>query len=161
MSDDDWVRNSVTATSPSNAYYAQVRTRVSHSHGSAVGRSGYMANVQLNEGALTGYIDGDITDDDVYLYEWLGVPGQSESRQMNNILDEKAAEILDKYSEPINQVSSILWNAQQDTTAATLLDIGSRIRITLKESTESYRVISLKHNVTPERWIIEIGVQKL
>jgi hypothetical protein len=161
MSDEDWVRNSVTATSPSNAYYAQVRTRVSHSHASPVGRSGYMANVQLNEGALTGYIDGDIADDDVFLYEWLGVPGQSESRQLNNILDEKAAEILDKYSEPINQVSSILWNAQQDTTAATLLDIGSRIRITLKESTESYRVISLKHNVTPERWIIEIGVQKL
>ena len=161
MSDDNWVRNSVTATSPSNAYYAQVRTRVSHSHGSAVGRSGYIANVQLNEGALTGYIDGDIPDNDVYLYEWLGVPGQSESRQMNNILDEKAAEILDNYSDPINQISSILWNAQQDTTVATNLDIGSRIRITLKDLTESYRVISLKHNVTPERWMIEIGVQKL
>jgi hypothetical protein len=115
----------------------------------------------LNEGALTGYIDGDIADNDVYLYEWLGVPGQSESRQMNNILDEKAAEILENYSEPINQISSILWNAQQDTTAATNLDIGSRIRITLKDLTESYRVISLKHNVTPERWMIEIGVQKL
>lgn len=161
MSDTAWVRNSVTATSPSNAYYAQVRTRVSHQISSPVGRSGYVANVQLNEGGLTGYIDGDIPDNDVYLYEWLGVPGQSASRQMNNILDEKAAEILENYSEPINQISSILWNAQQDTTAATNLDIGSRIRITLKDVTESYRVISLKHNVTPERWMIEIGVQKL
>ena len=102
-----------------------------------------------------------MADDDVYLYEWTGTPGQSISRQMNNILDERSNEILAKFSEPIVQISSIRWNAQQDTTVATNLDIGSRINITFKGVTASYRIIGITHDVAPERWIMEIGVEKL
>jgi hypothetical protein len=158
VSQDDWIRNSVTATSPAGAYYAQIFFRI---NSSTLPTTVYVDNVQLETGTIGGYVDGDMPDDDVYLYEWTGTPGTSISRQMNNILDERSNEILVKFSEPVVQISSIIWNAQQDTTVATNLDIGSRINITFKGVTASYRIIGISHDVEPERWIMEIGVEKL
>jgi len=158
VSQDDWIRNYVTATSPAGAYYAQIFFRINTS---TLPTTVYVDNVQMNTGTLKGYVDGDIRDNDVYLYEWTGNPGNSLSREMNNILDERAQEILSKFAEPKAQISSIIWNAQQSTTIATNLDIGSRINIEFKGVTASYRIIGITHDVSPERWIMEIGVEKL
>lgn len=159
VSQDDWIRNHVTATSPAGAYYGQIFLRLTNPQNTT--STIYVDNVQLNQGILKGYIDGDKKDDDVYLYEWTGNPGNSISREMNNILDERAQEILAKFAEPFAQISSITWNAQQSTTIATNLDVGSRINIELKGVTASYRIIGITHDVGPERWIMEIGVEKL
>jgi hypothetical protein len=158
VSQDDWIRNYVTATSPAGAYYAQIFFRINTS---TLPTTVYVDNVQMNTGTLKGYVDGDIRDNDVYLYEWTGNPGNSLSREMNNILDERAQEILSKFAEPKAQISSIIWNAQQSTTIATNLDVGSRINIEFKGVTASYRIIGITHDVSPERWIMEIGVEKL
>ena len=155
----EWTRMAVVAVSPANARYAQLRARLNMQHNS-IGRTYYMANAQLEEGlSASAFFDGSKADNDTYLYKWEGDPNRSASRQMINILDNRGAEIIAEFGTPRVQVSALKWNAQQDITKATRLDIGSKINIEWKNTTNSYRIVGLKHDITPETWMMDIEVE--
>lgn len=73
-------------------------------------------------------------------------------------LANRLAEILDAHDEPELLVSSLRWNAQQDITAATKLEVGQRIAVHFNGHVQNSQIVNIQHDITPTRWIVTLEI---
>ena len=151
-------RNNVNA--PANAAFASLICEVNNS-GSAFSTQRFRASAASMVQATAFYFDGASPDNANNLYEWLGTPGQSASVRLNNILDDRVAEILAEYAEPSVKVRGITWNAAENPEVAGQLDIGQLININFQGTEGTYRIVGMSHDISPYSWTMDITVDRL
>lgn len=157
-----WTRRTVTATAPANAAYALIYSWFIYGGANAVGFRYYSTAAQLEQASSAStWFSGDTTDNATYLYEWEGEPGASRSIRYSNVMDTRTAELLASFANPIVRVKSLTWNTAQNPTLAYTLDIGSLIVVTFKGTTATYRIVGMSHDINPERWLMNLKVEKV
>lgn len=162
LTSTSWLRRSVTATAPANAYSAVMFATIIFSGTNNTGNRYFSTSAQFELGATaTTWFSGDTTDDLTYIYEWEGTPGDSRSIRYLNVMDSRTSQLLSSFANPIVRVKSITWNTAQNPTLAYNLDIGSLIVITFKGTTNTYRIVGMSHDITPERWMMNTRVEKI
>lgn len=168
VNNGSWTKNSITASAPSGAYFAQVRTKVTSSNANNVDRVWYVTNASLTYssfdyggGTYDTFFDGNTEDTNTYVYSWEGEPGKSASSVYKNTLNTFTTDLLDKYSVLETQINDITWNALEDWIIAKTLDIGVFIDIEFQGTVAQYRVTGLEHDITPYSWMMKIHVEKV
>lgn len=157
-----WTRVSVTATAPATAAYGTVFSTFIYGGANNTGFR-YYATAQQMETAATAsaWFSGDTTDDLTYVYEWEGLPGESRSIRYLNMMDTRTGELLTEFGTPSVTVSKLRWNTGENTLVAATLDIGSVITVTFKGTTANYRVVGINHDITTDKWMMEMSVAKV
>jgi hypothetical protein len=157
-----WSRKSVTATAPANAAFAVVFSTFVYGGANNTGFRYYATALQMETAATaSAWFSGDTTDDLTYVYEWEGIPSESRSIRYSNVMDTRTAELLTDFANPAITVQSLRWNTAQNPIVATNLDIGSLVTVTFKGTTATYRVVGINHDITPERWMMDLQVAKV
>lgn len=71
-------------------------------------------------------------------------------------IDMRGQEILDAYKEPRKTITSLTWNVFDDITKADVFEIYGRINVEHKGWIQQSRIVSIKHDITPTRWLITL-----
>lgn len=74
---------------------------------------------------------------------------------------DRLQQLLDDHSEPELFVSEIRWNAQEDMSVLTRLDIGQRVRVRYRDTWQDSQIVSLLHHTTGTRWMTSINLLPL
>lgn len=157
-----WVRPTVTATAPATAAYALVAAFFVYAGTNNTNFRYYATCAQMEQASsVSAWFSGDSTDDATYVYEWEGATGESRSIRYLNMMDTRTAELLTDFATPIVRVNSLRWNTAQNPVVAYQLDIGSLVDIEFKGTTDTYRVVGINHDITPERWMMNLQVAKV
>jgi hypothetical protein len=157
-----WGRRTVTATSPANAYSANLIVQFGFTGANNTGNRYFATGSQMELGAsATTWFSGDTPDDTTYFYEWEGDPGSSRSIIYENTIDTRATEILNTFSTPTVLVNSLTYNTAQAPTTAAQIDVGSLVVVTFKGTTTTYRVTGISHDINPERWMSTLQLAKV
>lgn len=157
-----WTRSTVTATAPANAALADIYSIFNVASGTNTNFKYYTTGFQLEQSASASvFFSGDKTDDATYVYEWDGTPGASRSIRYLNQMDTRTGELLTALSTPIVRVNKLKWNTAQNPVTAATLDIGSLVTVTFKGTTATYRVVGITHDITPDRWMMELEIAKV
>jgi hypothetical protein len=157
-----WSRKTITATAPANAAFGVVFSTFIYGGANNTGFRYYATAVQMETAAAAStWFSGDTTDDLTYVYEWEGIANESRSIRYSNVMDTRTAELLADFANPAITVQSLRWNTAQNPIVATNLDIGSLTTITFKGTTATYRVVGINHDITPERWMMDLQVAKV
>lgn len=160
--DSAWSRKTVTATSPATAAYAVLWSQHLYTGANNAGFRYYTTAAQFETGAsATTWFSGDSADTNTFIHEWEGTPGESRSIRYNNMLDTRTTELLAGFANPIVRIKSLTWNTAQNPTLAYTLDIGSLIVVTFKGTTATYRIVGMSHDITPERWMMNLRIEKV
>lgn len=123
-------------------------------HGAQVGDSGWIANDQsLNYTDLTSIATNSIRQGnlDMSLYDEGSYEGS---------LADRVAEIFHDYANPVFTITGISWNAQEDPEAAARLDVYSPIDIVFRGETYPLRIVNMKHKISPNRWMIDLELDR-
>lgn len=157
-----WTRRTLTATSPANAAYGVMFAWFTYGGANNTGYRYYTTGAQFEQASSAStWFSGDSTDSTTYVYEWEGQPGASRSIRYSNVMDTRTGEFLTQFANPTVRIKSITWNTAQNPTLAYQLDIGSLIVVTFKGTTATYRIVGLSHDINPERWMMNIRVEKI
>lgn len=157
-----WTRRTFTATAPAGATSAVMFAWLTYSGANNSGYRYYTTGAQFEQSSsVSTWFSGDTTDDNTYLYEWEGTPGESRSIRYSNMLDTRTGELLDSFANPIVRVKGLTWNTAQNPTLSYTLDIGSLIVVTFKGTTATYRIVGMTHDITPERWLMNLRIEKV
>jgi hypothetical protein len=157
-----WTRRTVTVTTPANAAYALVTAFFVYAGSNNTNFSYYASCAQLETAATaTDWFSGDTTDDANYVYEWEGQPGSSRSIRYDNIMDNRTTELLAAFATPEITVDSLTFNTAQNPPLSSNIDIGSLLNIEFQGTTTLYRVVGIKHDITPERWMMTLQTAKV
>ena len=157
-----WTRRTLTATAPANARFAILFSTFVYGGANNTGYRYYTTAAQLEQASSAStWFSGDTTDDNTYLYEWEGTPGESRSIRYSNMLDTRTGELLDNFANPIVRVKGLTWNTAQNPTLSYTLDIGSLIVVTFKGTTATYRIVGMSHDITPDRWLMNLRIEKV
>jgi len=157
-----WTRRTVTATAPANARFAVMFTTFVYAGANNSGFRYYSTAAQLEQASSAStWFSGDTADNATYLYEWEGTPGESRSIRYSNMLDTRTGELLDNFATPIVRVKGLTWNTAQNPTLSYTLDIGSLIVVTFKGTTATYRIVGMAHDITPDRWLMNLRIEKV
>lgn len=76
-------------------------------------------------------------------------------------LSSRLAKLLDDNDQPSLLISQLRWNAQEDLAMASALDVGQRLTVRYRDTVQDSQVVALQHDITPERWMITIDLQKV
>jgi hypothetical protein len=68
----------------------------------------------------------------------------------------RAAELTLGTSNPARTVTRIRWNAQENPALVASLEIYSLIDVIFQGSTQQSRIVNIRHDVTPSRWMITL-----
>ena len=157
-----WTRVTLTATAPATAAYGLVAGWFIYGGANNTNFRYYAACAQMEKASsAAAWFSGDTTDDLAYVYEWQGTPGESSSIRYTNMMDTRTGELLTEFANPAVIVQSLRWNTAQNPVVATNLDIGSLVTVTFKGTTATYRVVGINHDITPDRWMMELQVAKV
>lgn len=157
-----WTRRTLTATAPANAAYGVMFAWFIYGGANNTGYRYYSTCCQFEQASSAStWFSGDTTDDATYVYEWEGTPGQSRSIRYNNMMDTRTGELLTEFADPIVRVNSLTWNTAQNPVVAASIDIGSLVIVTFKGTTDTYRVVGINHDITPDRWMMTLQVAKV
>jgi hypothetical protein len=162
LSSTAWARRTVTATSPANAYSANLIVNFTFTGGNNTGNRYFATGSQMELGAsATTWFSGDTPDDTTHFYEWESTPGASRSFQLANVVDSRALELLADFADPEVTVNSITFNTAQNPIISVGIDIASLVNIEFNGTTDLYRVVGIKHDITPERWMMTLQTAKV
>lgn len=158
-----WYKLTWSGAAPAGAIYARITNVYDRSTGAAfaAGAMQWADAAYFGITNETDYFDGNTADTTTYLYSWDGTVDASTSTKYTNILDTRTAELLTKFSNPVVRVRSLTWNTAQNPTLAYTLDVGSFITVTFKGTTATYRIVGMSHDITPERWMNTLQVEKV
>jgi len=110
--------------------------------------------------SVTTYFDGDTPGDATYSYIWTGGVGASPSYRISNQVDDVANNLLSKYGATSMRATRIRWNAIEDLTAIYNLSVGRTISLIYKGTTNTYRIVGINGDVSPERYMIDFYLAK-
>lgn len=158
-----WYKMTGSGTAPAGAVSVRMSIAADRSTGAvwASGTKVWGDAFYLGTVNVTDYFDGNIADTTAYLYSWDGTINNSSSTKYTNILDTRTGELLTRFANPVVRVKNLTWNTAQNPTLAYQLDIGSLIIITFKGTTTTYRIVGIQHDITPERWMMELSTEKV
>lgn len=159
-----WGRFLVVGTAPAGAYFAAVIPFFLYSGANNANFVYYYTCAEMWQSDSRGlyeFFTGDSVDNATDVYQWEGEPGNSRSIRYDNIMDTRTGELLADFATPIVRVESLRWNTAQNPVVAATLDIGSLVNITFKGTTALYRVVGINHDITPERWMMQLQVAKV
>lgn len=158
-----WYKVTVSATAPSNAVAATMDIESSRTTGAAFasGAKVWMDARYFGTANVSDWFDGNTTDTTTEIYSWDGSNNLSTSTRYNNTMDTRTGELLTDFATPVVCVSSLTWNTAQNPVVAYQIDIGSLIEIEFKGTTDTYRVVGINHDITPERWMMNLQVAKV
>jgi len=157
-----WYRTSTSGyISPSTAVRAKINIVYTRSGGGNHNAGDVLwADALMFSRFTDPYFDGDTPWDSQYGYIWMGGVGASPSYKVQNIVDDTAASILDRYATTSMRTTRIRWNAQEDLTAVSSLTVGKKVSIRYKGATTTYRIVGIDGNVSPDRYMIDYYVQE-
>jgi|GEM_PF-1511038 len=75
--------------------------------------------------------------------------------------DDRLADLLESHSEPELLISQFRWNAQEDTELASALEVGDRLTVIYRGTTQDSQIVAINHDITPTRWMVTIDLQSL
>lgn len=158
-----WYKTTISIAAPANSTYGRIGISYDRSTGAAFGATSkqWADGMYFGTTNVTDWFDGNTTDTTTYIYSWDGTNNRSTSTRYDNVLDTRTGELLAEFADPIVRVSSLKWNTAQNPIVAVNLDIGSLIIITFKGTTDTYRVVGISHDITPDRWMMELQVAKV
>lgn len=102
------------------------------------------------------WFDGASADTVDYTHAWSGTAYLSTSTRARKVESIRAEEVFNAYATPAQNISRIRWNAQEDPAVAASLDIQDRVRVEFGGVVQDSRILGIKHDVTPGRWMIEL-----
>lgn len=77
-------------------------------------------------------------------------------------IEEYAAVILDDYDAPELRVDTIRWNATQNVEVVASLELYDLVNVEYSAETVSidkpYRVLAIEHEITPDAWLVTLGL---
>jgi hypothetical protein len=162
IADNTWNRRTVTGTAPAGAVGAVVWAWFLYGGANNANFRYYSTGAQLELGATaTTWVSGDTPDTATLLYEWQGQPGESSTVVYDNTIDTRALELLGDFSDPEVTVNSITFNTAQNPITSVGIDIASLVNIEFNGTTNLYRVVGIKHDITPERWMMTLQTAKV
>jgi hypothetical protein len=162
ITDSAWNRRTVTATAPAGAVGAVLFAWFLYGGTNNAGFRYYSTGAQLELGAAaTTWVSGDTPDTATLLYEWQGQPGESSTIVYDNTIDTRALELLGDFSDPEVTVNAITFNTAQNPITSVGIDIASLVNIEFNGTTNLYRVVGIKHDITPERWMMTLQTAKV
>lgn len=156
-----WTQPFISATAPAGAYFAAVIPYFLYSGANNTNFVYYYSCAQMYQGSAIPWFSGDTVDTTDYVFDWEGEVGLSRSIRYSNIMDTRTAELLAEFATPEVRVESLTWNTAQNPVIAATVDIGSLLTITFKGTTDTYRVVGINHDITPERWMMQLQVAKV
>lgn len=161
-----WYKTSNSATAPANAVYARVGLQFSRTTGANIGAlSKYWTDgVYFGTSNVTNWFDGDTVDDPTYVYGWYGAENASASYRMNNYLYTLAGDFLTDNKTPKYSPLQVRFNAQNNLTAAVLLDLYKTAFIWRAAQRWTSVITGLNHNITinddgTTRWMVDVIVR--
>lgn len=157
-----WYEATQTFTAPTGAVSALVRILVNKTDGTAIaaGTKVQWDGISLVQSGTPIYFDGNFTDTNSYIYDWLGSKSESMSRRSVNRLYTRATDILADFADPAVVAKEFTWNAAENPIVAGKLDVGSLLYLKFNGVNALYRVAGLSHDVSPNEWLITVQVQK-
>jgi len=162
MNSTTWQRRTLTATAPATATTAVIFTQFNYTGANNTGFRYYATAVQMESAATAStWFRGDVTDTATNLFEWEGQPGDSRSIMYDNTIDTRALELLSDFADPEVTVNSITFNTAQNPITSVGIDIASLVNIEFNGTTDLYRVVGIKHDITPERWMMTLQTAKV
>jgi hypothetical protein len=162
VTDSAWNRRTVTATAPAGAVGAVLFAWFLYGGANNAGFRYYSTGAQLELGATaTTWVSGDTPDTATLLYEWQGQPGESSTIVYDNTIDTRALELLADFADPEVTVNGLRFNTAQNPITSVNIDIGSLLNIEFQGTTTLYRVTGISHDITPERWMMNLQTAKV
>ena len=161
-----WQVMSLTSTAPANAERAILGIEYNRSGGGNFSAGdqfwgdGFVMRKSSSATAVT-YFDGDNASDTSFQYIWTGELGLSPTFKVTNNLDNIAATYLSRYSTTSNRVTRIRWNAQEDLTKVSLLRTGRTVSINYDGNGDTYRIVGVDGNISPNRYMIDYYLEKV
>lgn len=73
-------------------------------------------------------------------------------------LQMRADEVFTDFSNSQRTITGFRWNAQEDTAQALSMDIYDAVRVESGPLPVNARIISLKHSITPRRWMVDVAL---
>ena len=161
-----WTGVGVTGVAPANAERAIVGIEWSRTGGGnfSVGDIFWCDAFVMRKSATTvilPYFDGDTPSTTAVQHFWTGAVGQSQSIKVSNKLDDLANTYLARYSTTSKRVTRIRWNAQEDLTAVSTLQVGSTISVRFDGTTTTHRIVGVDGNIAAERYMIDYYLEKV
>lgn len=71
----------------------------------------------------------------------------------------RLAELLADHRAPEPQVSSVRFNARSDETLTGALEVGDRIGVYYRGEAYDNQIVSISHDITPNRWMVTLALQ--
>lgn len=157
-----WYQVTVSGVAPAGASRARVNIEYSRTGGGniTVGDIAWMDALYLSE-QNTNYFDGDRASNTAAIHLWTGEIGLSPSFKLTNNLDDTIQTYLTRYSTTSNRVTRIRWNAQEDLDSVRSLRVGFTISIIFKGTTTTYRIVGVDGDVNPDRYMIDLYLEKV
>lgn len=120
-----WYKTSNSATAPANAVYARVGLQFSRTTGANIGALSKYWTDGLFFGTtnVTDWFSGNTADSASFLYDWYGPENASASFRMTNHLYNLAGDFLNDNKNPKRSPVTVRFNAQDNLTATTLVDL--------------------------------------
>lgn len=93
------------------------------------------------------------------MYAWTGTAHASTStRTTFSLINDRIRAILAARGTPQRVLSSITWNAQENTALAASLEIQDRIRVKFRGQVQDSRIVGIKHDLSGDRWMMTLDL---
>lgn len=92
------------------------------------------------------------------LFEWTSNPHGSTAVRRTQHVTLLINDSLDEHSTPAQLVTRVRWNAQQNPELAAALEIQDRVRVEFNGTSQDSRIIGIKHDLSPTRWMVDLAL---
>lgn len=160
-----WIITYVTATSPANAYTAEIFGVFSTISGANNTNNRYFVqSASLRQIGTFEWVSGDAPDTTTYLYDWLDGEGQSTSLRWDNKLDVVGNAFLTANSTSYRSPRAIQWNVQQNLAAVDNIDTYDYVDVWFQGTKWTQLVTGITHQLdqsspSSNRWLMRISLR--
>jgi hypothetical protein len=160
-----WLRTSITATAPANAYSAVMFATFLYGGANNAANRYYATSAQFEASASAStWFSGDTVDTTSYVYYWLDLEGQSQSIRGTNFLESIASSFLTNNKTPVKAPRTLRWNVQQNINAVDDLELYKTVDVWLNSVKWTQVITGITYTLSTigpyqNRWMAEIELR--
>jgi hypothetical protein len=160
-----WLRRSVTATAPANAYSAVMFATFLYGGANNTNNRYYATSAQFETGATANtWFSGDGVNTSSNVFYWLDTPGASDSIKGTNFLETVASSFLTNNKNPVRAPRSLSWNVQQNINAVDNLELYKTVDVWLQGVKWTQYITGIRYTLEPSgaftnRWMAQIELR--
>lgn len=161
-----WYKTEGSAVAPAGAVYARVGLQFSRTTGANIGANSkyWTDGLYFGTANVADWFSGDTPDTAALLYGWYGAENASASFRMPNYLNSLAGDFLNDNKTPKRSPVLVRFNAQDNLTATTLLDLYRSANIWQGGNRWTSIITGINHNIRinedgTTRWMVDLIIR--